>query len=153
MVEMKIHRIDKDIELPSYAREHDVAFDLRSAEDALIRPGEKKLLRTGLRMEIPIGHAGIIKDRSGIANKHHMHCMAGVIDPGFRGELHVMMHNLGKENFTVERNMRIAQMIIHPVTYVDLKEVDDLDDNTDRGRGGMGSTGLHSISEKSINDM
>lgn len=141
MVTLKMHRVDKDVELPVYAKEGDAAFDLRSAEDKVLSPGEKVIVKTGLRMAIPDGHVGLIWDRSGMAAKHGIHCLAGVIDAGFRGELGVVMKHLGTEPFEIEKNMRIAQMLIQPVASANIEEVDDLD-ATDRGAGCFGSTGM-----------
>ena len=93
-------------------------------------------------MAIPLGYVGLIWDRSGLAAKHSLHTMAGVIDSGYRGEVGVVMINLGKDEFVVEKGMRIAQIIIQPCLNVDVAEVESLDDDTDRGAGGFGSTGV-----------
>ncbi len=142
MVELRFHRTDKEVELPRYIRENDAAFDLRSAEDVVLKPGEKKIIKTGLRMAIPSEHVGLIWDRSGLAAKHSLHCLAGVIDCTYRGEVGVVMKNLGSEAFSVEKNMRIAQMLIQPVITPKITEVDDLDEDTVRGANGFGSSGL-----------
>ena len=141
MVQVKIHRIDKDVEVPRYAKPGDAAFDLRSAEEKLIKAGHKGLFKTGLRIAVPEGYCGLIWDRSGLAAKHGIHCLAGVLDSGYRGEIIVVLQNLGKEDFLVEKNTRMAQMLIQPVAAAELVEVDDLDD-TDRGADGFGSTGV-----------
>ncbi len=141
MVEVKIHMTDKTVDAPKYAKENDAAFDIRSSEEKVFRPGEKLIVKTGMRMAIPEGHVGLIWDRSGLAAKHSIHCLAGVIDAGYRGEVGVVMKNLGTEEFLIEKNMRIAQMLIQPVATAKLTEVDSLDD-TDRSSGGFGSTGL-----------
>lgn len=140
MVKLVMHRLDKEVDLPFYAKQHDAAFDLRSAEEKVVSPGEKVLVKTGLRMAIPQGFAGLIWDRSGMAAKHGIHCLAGVIDSGFRGEIGVVMKHLGTEDFKIDKNMRIAQMLIQPVANATIEEVDDLDE-TDRGAGCFGSTG------------
>lgn len=142
MVELIFHRTDKEVELPKYIRENDAAFDLRSAEDKVLAPGEKTIVKTGLRMAIPSGHVGLIWDRSGLAAKHSLHCLAGVIDCTYRGEVGVVMKNLGDAPFEVEKNMRIAQMLIQPVTTPKIVEVDDLDEDTVRGSNGFGSSGV-----------
>ena len=85
---------------------------------------------------------GLIKDRSGYAHKHGIHCLAGVIDSGYRGEIGVVMINLGDEPFEIKRDMKIAQMIILQNPEINLVEVESLDDTT-RGHGGFGSTGKH----------
>jgi len=139
-MELKIERIDKELELPTYAHEWDAAIDLRSREDVTIGVGRKAIIKTGIKVAIPNGHAGLIWDRSGLAAKHALHTLAGVIDSGYRGEIGVVMINLGENDFKVERGMRIAQMLIQPVLNLRVKEVDSLDE-TKRGEGGFGSTG------------
>ena len=142
MVEILIHRLDKTVELPKYAKKGDAAFDLRSVEDKVVKAGHKELVKTGVRVAIPEGYCGLIWDRSGLASKHGIHCLAGVFDSGYRGEVIVVLHNLGKEDFTIEKSMRIAQMLIQPVETAKLVEVEELDENTERGPGGLGHTGL-----------
>lgn len=141
-MKLKIKRLDKELELPNFAHEHDAAMDLRASHSEVLKPGEKKIVKTGIQMAIPKGYAGLIWDRSGLAAKSSIHTMAGVIDAGYRGELGVVMINLGKEEFQVEKGMRIAQLIIHPILNMQVTEVEDLDE-TSRGEGGFGSTGLH----------
>lgn len=143
MVELKISRLDKSIDMPFYAYEHDAAFDLRSSHDELIKTGEKKIIKTGIKMAIPEGFVGLIWDRSGLAAKHSLHCLAGVIDSGYRGEVGVVMINLGNEDFQIEKNTRIAQMLIQPIVNANIKEVDEQElDNSKRGEGGFGSSGI-----------
>jgi dUTP pyrophosphatase len=142
MVEIRIHRLDKTVELPKYAKRGDAAFDLRSVEDKLVKSGHKELVKTGLRIAVPEGYCGLIWDRSGLAAKNGIHCLAGVLDSGYRGEIVVVLHNLGKEDFLIEKSMRIAQMLIQPVETARLVEVEELEDSTERGQGGLGHTGL-----------
>ena len=141
-MELKIKRLDKELELPNFAHEHDAAMDLRASHSEVLQPGEKKIVKTGIQMAIPKGYAGLIWDRSGLAAKHSIHTMAGVIDAGYRGEIGIVMINLGQTEFQVEKGMRIAQIILHPILNMKVTEVDDLDE-TSRGEGGFGSTGLH----------
>ena len=140
-MKVKIQRIS-DVDMVSYAKEGDAAFDLRSAEEGVIAPGEKKVIKTGLKMAIPQGHVGLVWDRSGLAAKHALHVLAGVIDSGYRGEVGVVLKNLGDAPVEITRNMRIAQMLIQPVVRAHLEEVDQLDE-TDRGDTGFGSSGTH----------
>lgn len=141
-MEIRIQRLDKGMEMPDYAHENDAAMDLRAAHDETLAPMEKKIIRTGIKIAIPQGHAGLIWDRSGLAAKNSVTTMAGVIDAGYRGEVGVVLINLGKEAFKIEKGMRIAQMLIHPILNVKVKEVEELDE-TQRGEGGFGSTGTH----------
>lgn len=137
---LPIKRLDKEIDLPSYGSEQAAAIDLHAAEDMVFYKGEKHIVATGLAVAIPKGHVGLIWDRSGMAAKHGMHLLAGVIDADYRGEIKVVLANLGRRVYEVKRNDRIAQMLIQPVVHCDIQEVDELDD-TARGDGGFGSTG------------
>jgi len=130
----------KDVNLPKYAHHGDAGMDLYAAEDVKLAPMERKIVPTGIQMAIPDGNVGLVWDRSGLAAKHSLHCLAGVIDSGYRGEIGVVIINLGKEEFVVEKNTRVAQMLIQPVVSAEIEEVEDLDD-TKRGEGGFGSTG------------
>lgn len=140
-MEVKIKKIDKELDLPCYSKPGDAAFDLRSSEEKEIKPGEKKIFKTGIKMAIPENHVGLIWDRSGLAANNGIHVMAGVVDSHYRGEICIVLKNLGEEAFKVERNMRIAQMVIQPFVSANLKEVEELDD-TERGENKFGSTGL-----------
>ncbi|MBI5398614.1 dUTP diphosphatase [Candidatus Woesearchaeota archaeon] len=142
MVHLKIKRLDKEIAAPNYAKDGDAAFDLRSTHDVLIKAGEKTLVKTGLCVAIPKGYVGLIWDRSGLAAKNGLTCLGGVIDAGYRGEIGVVLCNLGTEDFKVERSMRIAQMLIQPVHQATIEEVEELEE-TQRGSTGFGSSGLH----------
>ena len=136
------YQLDEEgLEAPSYAHPGDAGFDLRARCGLVLPAGEKALAPTGLRLAIPEGYAGLVWDRSGLAAKHGIHCLAGVIDSGYRGEVKVVLQNLGREPFTVERGMRIAQMLIQPVARAELVRVEDLEESS-RGAGGFGSTGL-----------
>jgi len=139
-MELKIKKLAEGIEIPKYAHEHDAAFDLSAAEDAELAPGEKKLVATGLAMAIPQGYAGLIWDRSGMAAKHSMHVLAGVVDSGYRGEVKIVLINLGSETYRVEKGARIAQMLIQPIACPMIVE-GELDE-TKRNTGGFGSTGV-----------
>jgi len=140
-MEIKIKRLNKNIDLPKYAHEGDAGFDLRSAEDVLIKAGEKAIIPTALSMAVPKGYVGLIWDRSGLAARNSLHCLAGVLDSHYRGEIKVVMINLCNEDFQVEKGMRISQMLIQPVVQAELTEVDELNETT-RGDG-FGSSGLH----------
>ena len=142
MVQVHIKRLEKDIQLPSYAKEGDAAFDLRAAQDVTLLPKEKALIKTGLCFAIPKGHVGLIWDRSGLAAKNAITCLGGVIDSGYRGEIGVVLCNLGNETFHIEKHMRIAQMLIQPVFQAQLSEVEELEESI-RGDSAFGSTGLH----------
>lgn len=139
-MKLSVKRLEKNAVLPNHAKKNDAAIDLSSCEEIVLNPMEKKVVRTGIAMAIPEGYAGFVWDRSGLAANHSVHIMAGVVDSGYRGEIKVVMINLGKEEFKVEKGMRIAQLAIQPVLSVDISEVNDLD-KTERGKSGFGSTG------------
>jgi len=139
-MKVKILKIDPEVKAPNYANPGDAGMDFFSAENTTIAPGERKVVKTGIKMAIPFGYVGLVWDKSGLAAKKGVKTMAGVIDAGYRGEVGIVMHNLGKEEFIIEKNMKIAQMLIQPIHSPDIEEVEELDD-TQRGEGGFGSTG------------
>ena len=108
-----------------------------------ISPGSTAIIPTGLSVSIPKGYEIQIRPRSGLAARNKISVLntPGTIDADYRGEIKVILINLGKENFIVEKGLRIAQMVVSPVIQVELKEVDELE-NTARGEGGFGSTGV-----------
>src|SRR3972149_1605429 len=103
-MKVKVQRI-ADVDMVSYAKPGDAAFDLRSAEELVLEPNHKAVIKTGLKMAIPEGHVGLVWDRSGMAAKHGLHCLAGVIDSGYRGEIGVVVKNLGYEPIEITKNM------------------------------------------------
>jgi dUTP pyrophosphatase len=139
-MEVKIQKIT-DVKLPNYANPGDAGLDIYSAEETLLKPNEKKIIKTGVKMAIPNGHVGLIWDKSGLAAKHGLHVFAGVIDSSYRGEIGVVLKNFGEEDFKVEKDSKIAQMLIQPIVSANITEHDSLED-TERGEGGFGSTGL-----------
>ena len=136
-----IQKIDPSAKLPSYAYEGDAGMDLFSCQDCKIEPGEKVLVSTGWKVAVPQGHAGFIWDKSGIAAKHHIKTMAGVLDSNYRGELLVVLTNLGKKPYKISKGEKIAQLVIEPVVAVNIIEVEKLDE-TIRGEKGFGSSGM-----------
>jgi len=141
MVDLRIHRIDKEVEAPSYSYKHDAGLDLRSSEECVIKPGERRVVKTGLKTAIPENHVGLIWDKSGIASKFGVRVLAGVIDTGYRGEIGVVLINLGQEEFEIKKNMKIAQMLIQPVVQPNIHEVENLEES-ERGERGFGSSSL-----------
>lgn len=142
--EVKIKKLDERAVIPSYGSEYAAGFDLYAVldEDVTIRSGETYLVHTGLAMEIPIGFAGMIFARSGLATKKGLAPAnkVGVVDSDYRGEVMVALHNHSLEDRIISHGERIAQMVIMPFYNAEFLEVDKLDD-TDRGSGGFGSTG------------
>ena len=136
---MKIHPAAV---LPSYARPGDAGMDVCACEAATLQPGERQLVKTGLVMELPHGTEAQMRPRSGLALKQGITLLntPGTIDEGYRGEVGVILINLGSEPFEIQPGMRIAQMVIAPVLHVDTVEVSEVS-GTARGAGGFGSTG------------
>jgi len=147
MSHVKIKKLEnfKDLLLPNYETPHSAGMDLRSAniEPVIIKPLETKLIKTGLAIALPSGYEAQIRPRSGLALKKGITVLntPGTVDADYRGEIGIILINLSNEDFIVERGMRIAQMIVSPCVQVELKVVDDLDE-TERGAGGFGSTGI-----------
>ncbi len=142
MVEIKISKVAPDIPLPQYQHENDVGLDLPAAENEVIPAGEYKLIATGLKIAIPKGYAGFVYPRSGLALKYGVTVLNadGVIDPGYRGEIGVLLINHGKESFNIAKGDRIAQLIVQKVADVSWLPVENLK-KTSRGTGGFGHTG------------
>ena len=132
----------RDFPLPAYATAGAAGVDLRASESCVIPPGGRALVPTGLRLSIPQGYEAQIRPRSGLALKHGITLpnSPGTIDADYRGEVGVILMNLGDEPFAVEPGDRIAQMVFAPVTQVAWEEAEALDE-TERGAGGFGSTG------------
>ena len=142
-ITLPIVRLDPSIELPSYAYAGDAGLDLRSSEDVVLRPFERRLISTGLAIAIPDGYAGFVQPRSGLALKRglSMANTPGLVDAHYRGELKVCAINLDPaKDIVISRGERIAQLVIQRVPTVSLKELDKLD-QTDRGAAGFGSSG------------
>ena len=136
---------DGDLPLPTYATAHAAGLDLPAAvpEPLTIAPGERVLVPTGLAIELPAGHEAQVRPRSGLAWRHGIAVVnaPGTIDADYRGEVKVILANLGAEPFAVQRGMRIAQLVVAPVTRVAVRLAGALSD-TARTNGGFGSTGL-----------
>ena len=143
-IDLPIKRLDPTVELPTYAYEGDAGLDLRANEDVTLAPHERRLVSTGLAVAIPEGYAGFVQPRSGLALREglSMANTPGLIDSHYRGELKVCAVNLDDERpISISRGERIAQLVIQKVPVVTLVEVEDLDE-TDRGAGGFGSSGV-----------
>jgi len=127
---------------PEYATPGSAGMDLRSVETFELQPMERRLARTGLRIAVPEGYEAQVRPRSGLALKHGLSMVntPGTIDSDYRGELGVILINLGQEVVKISAGDRIAQLVICPVARVEITVVEDLDD-TERGEGGFGSTG------------
>lgn len=144
-IEIKIKRdaSARDIPLPSYATDGAAGMDLRSSEDMKLPPGGRAAVRTGLYLEIPPGWEGQARPRSGLALKHGVTLLnsPGTIDSDYRGEIKVILVNLGEETFSIKKGDRIAQIIFSRHVRAKLLETEEISD-TERASGGFGSTGV-----------
>jgi dUTP pyrophosphatase len=130
------------LELPRYETPGSAGLDLRADEPFTLAPGERRLVPTGLALEIPAGHEGQVRARSGLAVRHGVALVnaPGTIDSDYRGEVKVVLVNLGREAVSFARGDRIAQLVVAPVTRVEIELVEELAGSR-RGDGGFGSTG------------
>ncbi|MGN0846448.1 MAG: dUTP diphosphatase [Kiritimatiellia bacterium] len=142
-MKLSILRIDPSAQLPAYAHPGDAGMDVRSIEAKTLRPGERALLRTGLVFQLPPDAEAQVRPRSGLALRHGVTVLnsPGTIDAGYRGEVGVILVNLGQEPFVVEKGMKIAQVVVSRVERAEVVEVSATDE-TDRGADGFGSTGV-----------
>lgn len=154
---LRVRQLVDGLERISSAKPGDAGIDLRASgrwvplapkkdeieqDEYSLGAGERVLIKTGIQVEIPEGFWGNIRDRSGLAYKNGLHVLAGVVDETYRGEVGVVMTNLGFEGYTFKKNERVAQMVITPYERVQVEYADELSD-TARGEGGFGSTGKH----------
>lgn len=143
-LQIPVRRLDDGLPLPRRATHGDAGLDLMTTCDVVIQPGERVLVGTGLAVAIPVGYAGFVHPRSGLAAKHGLTVVnaPGTVDAGYRGEVKVCLLNTDRsEPIVLHRGDRIAQLVVQAVELCELVEVDELDD-TERGTGGHGSTGL-----------
>ncbi len=141
-MKLKIKKLTQEAVIPAYQTELAAGFDLHSIEDYMLKRGERKLIKTGLAFEIEPGYEVQIRPRSGLAFKHGITVLntPGTIDADYRGEIMVLLINLGEEDFEIKKGERIAQAVIAPVIQAEFVEVNELSE-TKRGKGGFGSTG------------
>ena len=142
MVDIKIEKIFPDAILPSYSHPRDAGMDLFSYETYILKPGERRLFKTGLKVEIQEGYEMQIRPRSGLALNHGVTVLntPGTIDAGYRGEVGVILINHGEEVYSIGKGDKIAQAVISSVERAVLEEVEKLEESS-RGEGGFGSTG------------
>ena len=144
MIKILIKRLSKEVSLPKYETSGSSGMDLSANINTNINidPGKTAIIPTGLAISIPKGFEVQIRPRSGLAAKQKISVLntPGTIDADYRGEIKVILINLGQDSFKVEKGFRIAQMVVCPVVQAQLKEVNDLSE-TERGEGGFGSTG------------
>ena len=142
MPKVAIKKLHANAVVPTYGSEFSAGADLYALEGCVIAPNETCLVHTGLAMEIPVGYAGLIYARSGLASKRGLAPAnkVGVVDADYRGEVMVALHNHSQKEQSISTGERIAQLVVAPFLKVEFNEVDSLND-TARGEGGFGSTG------------
>lgn len=142
-LDLPVVRLDPDAALPGYAHAGDAGLDLSSNEEVVLPPGGRAAVATGLAVAVPEGWVGLVHPRSGLALRRGLTVAnaPGTIDAGYRGELKVILVNLGDEEVAISRGDRIAQLVLQRVGHATVVEVEALDD-TGRGAGGFGSTGV-----------
>lgn len=137
---IQVQKINPDAKLPSFAYQGDAGMDVFSCEDCRIEPLEKKAIGTGLKIAVPSGYAGFVWDKGGLALNHSLTTLAGVLDSGYRGELKIILMNLGKEPYEVKKGQKIAQLVIEKVEKPQV--IESVLDETERGEKAFGSSGL-----------
>lgn len=140
---LAVRRLCEDARAPARAHPGDAGLDLAAAEGCELAPGGRAAVPTGVSVAIPEGHAGLVVPRSGLARRHGVTVAnaPGLIDAGYRGELVVLLVNLGDAPHRIAPGERIAQLVVVPVALCEVREVDELPPSDGRGEGGFGSTG------------
>lgn len=141
-MKIQVKKLHPDAKIPSFAHESDAGMDLYSVTDLILKPGERVSVPTGIAMALPDGHVALVWDKSGVSHKYGIKVLGGVIDCGYRGEYLIGLVNLSQENFEIKVGQKIAQLLIQKVEHPEVEEVVELDD-TSRGDGRFGSTGIH----------
>jgi dUTP pyrophosphatase len=141
-MKIQIKKLHPDAKIPHFALIGDVGMDLYSVADIVIKPGERFSCPTGIAIKIPDGYAGLIWDKSGPSHKFGVKTLGGVIDSNYVGEWLVGLVNLGQDDYAIESGQKIAQVLIQKVEVPEIEVVDELEE-TNRGAGAFGSTGLH----------
>ncbi len=140
-MKLQIKKLHPDAKLPTFAHATDAGMDLYTVEDFELKPGEHTAyIKTGISIALPDGYAGLVWDKSGIANKRHLKVTGGVFDSDYRGEYLIGLFNFGNETQTFVAGDKVAQLLIQKVEHPEIVEVKELDE-TDRGEGRFGSTG------------
>lgn len=142
-IKIILEKLSPDAVMPQYAHPGDAGMDICSIEDVVIKPMERKLVGTGIKIAVPLGYECQVRPKSGLAVNFGITILntPGTIDSGYRGEIKVILINLGEKDYKVEKGKKIAQLVFAKVESADLQEADSLD-VTARNKGGFGSTGL-----------
>jgi len=141
-VEIKFQKLHPDVQVPSYAHIGDAGADVYSVAEVTLQPSDRAAIPTGLAVDIPLGYEIQVRPKSGLALKHGIAVLnsPGTVDAGYRGEIQVIVINLGKEAYTFAKGQKIAQLVLKPV--IQAQYIEGELGTSDRGSGGFGSTGL-----------
>lgn len=139
-MQLKFKKIHPTAKIPSYAYAGDAGLDLYISEDLVLKKDERKSIPLGIAIEIPDGYVGILFDKSGLSHKHGLKSYGGIIDSGYRGEIHVGMINLSNKDYEFKVGDKIIQILIMPVLQAEVVECEELSES-DRGEGAFGSSG------------
>jgi dUTP pyrophosphatase len=142
-IAIRLKRLSADARIPQYEYPDDSGADLYAAEDAVLQPGERRAIATGLVAEVPLGYEIQVRPKSGLALKSGITVLntPGTVDAGYRGEIKVILINLSAEPYAIHKGQKIAQLVVAPVFQAAFEEVAELSESR-RGAGGFGSTGL-----------
>ncbi|EKD78255.1 MAG: hypothetical protein ACD_41C00383G0002 [uncultured bacterium] len=140
-MELPVKLLSQSAQLPTYAHVTDAGMDVYADETVTIAPQQRALVKTGIAIAVPVGHVGLVWDKSGIATKTGVTTIAGVIDSGYRGEVQIALLNTGNTPYDIRPGQKIAQLLIQPIEHPMLSMVSELPE-ADRGAKGFGSTGV-----------
>jgi dUTP pyrophosphatase len=140
-MQLSVKKLHPEAKLPTRAHASDAGLDLYSVEDMVLAPGQRHGVATGVAFAIPNGYVGLVWDKSGVALNGGVTCLGGVVDAQYRGEVKVIVLNTSDTPYEIKSGQKIAQLLIQEVALPEVVEVENLDD-TSRGDGGFGSTGL-----------
>ncbi len=138
---LKVKPLNSSAKLPSYANPHDAGLDVYACEEVTIQAGQRRVVKTGIALEIPEGYVGLCWDKSGLSTKYGITTLAGVIDAGFRGELVIALLNTSETDHTFHIGDKVTQLLVQPICHVTIEEVESLSESV-RGEGGFGSSGF-----------
>ncbi len=140
-IKIKVKKLHPEAVMPKFALAGDAGMDLFSVEDIELESGQRASCRTGVAIKVPENHVGLVWDKSGPSHKYGVKTLGGVLDSNYTGELLVGLVNLSQEKFIIRRGQKIAQLLIQKIEVPEVEDVDDLEE-TNRGAGGFGSTGI-----------
>ncbi len=141
-MKISIKKLHPQAKVPAFAHPGDAGMDLYSVEAMVLKPGERRSVPTGIAIALPEGYVSLVWDKSGPSHKFGVKTLGGVLDSGYRGEYLIGLVNLGQEDFKIKVGQKIAQLLIQKVEHPEIEEVTELED-TSRGAGRFGSSGLH----------